>query len=149
MNIHKYVYDCGDNDCCIECKSIFNEYPENWWNQICNKHKLNIGSKFRYNLSEFISMFKESDKTIYDVEITDDKNIYDVEIIDIINPDIRDASLTIVRMKTKLDCSILDKKIFDLMIHRIHLCEKIGDEYIITLRFNYNHIERTVERIDS
>lgn len=139
MGFYECIYDCGEDNYCVDCGSSLDNFSGSWWLSVCKKHELKVGGKFKYNLYEFIKKFTKTGESIQ-------KNVYDVEILEIANVEVKCGRMTIVRMKTDLDCSKMNesKKIFYSMLDDAPSWKKTKGGYIITLPFSNNAVIRNI-----
>lgn len=110
MGFYECVYDCGDDNYCVDMSSSLDNFKSCCLCLCCEKHKLKIGGKYKYNLS---SLYKNRQIIFYhDVEIVDLKDDY-------------------VRMKVTLDVNLLDeknKKYFLMFGEEVSSWEIIGEK---------------------
>ena len=61
MGFYECIYDCGDNNYCVNCASSLDNYrsPPSWL-IICDKHKLAVGQTWKsYSLGNFIGKYSK------------------------------------------------------------------------------------------
>lgn len=126
MGIYESIYDCEDGNYCVDVGSTYG--PEINWLHICDKHSLKIGSKLKYNLSNFLIKHAKNCNIIT-------QKIYDVEVIDIKMNPVKGGELKIVRLRTTFDCLLLKEntKIFYSIFNDAPSWIQDGDSCILTL----------------
>lgn len=162
MGLYECIHNCGldeeGNTCfCVSMGSSLDSFQSTSWQILCNKHNnIRIGSKFRYNLRDFINKFgptKQQRKVknldyFEDVIDWDLPYIYDVEVVDIKDVKIKNGTVEVIRMKVPLDCStfIESRKInfsmFDGDVTSWEKCSSDDSSVIITLQFHTGSIYR-------
>lgn len=96
MGFYECIYDCGDGDYCVEIGSSIDNFNNIDTVLTCDKHNLCIGSKFKNNLTNFIR--KHGIRQVKN-------NSFNCEILDVKSTKVKNGKLTVIQLKTDLDCS--------------------------------------------
>lgn len=139
MGIYECLHNCGnsqnEDEFCVSVSSSLDMFESTDWPIKCKYHRnIQIGSRFKYNLADFILKFSSCPALNY---------IYDVEVVDIKDFVLRGKNIKIIRFKVDMDFSkfIESRKInysmFDTDVTS-------WDSDIITLPFNENDLYRPI-----
>lgn len=134
MGFYESIHDCGDGEYCVTIGSSIDNFSSIQHVITCSKCNPKIGSKFKYDLSEFI---KKHSKNISDFT----QKIYDIEVIDYKPTEVKGGYLNVIRMKTNLNCNLLNKstQIFYTIYDNVPSWIDDGNgNFIITFVYTHN-----------